>query len=358
MKLPSLKIGDITAKIPIIQGGMGACISLSSLASAVANEGGIGVISAVHPGFKESDFQTNNIEANARALKNEIRKAKKLSPNGIIGINIMVAMKNYRKYIEAALEEKIDIIISGAGLPLELPAIVKGSTTKIIPIVSSSKAALVITKMWDRKHQMVPDAIIVEGCDAGGHLGFSLEELKSDNPPKLLDIVKEVKTILDTFCKKYNKDIPVIAAGGIFDGKDIAQALKAGASGVQMGTRFVATKECDADINFKNAYINAQKEDVIIVKSPVGMPGRAINNKFLERLKAQEKLSRQRCYSCIKTCNPAETPYCISEALLEAVKGNIDNGLIFAGSKVYKINEIVSVKNLINELIMGAENEF
>lgn len=357
MKLPSLKIGDITAKLPIIQGGMGACISLSSLASAVANEGGIGIISAVHPGFKEPDFETNNVEANIRGLKKEIQKAKKISPNGIIGMNIMVAMKNYDKYVKAALEENIDIIISGAGLPLDLPKLTKGTSTKIIPIVSSAKAALVIAKMWDRKNNVTPDAVVVEGCDAGGHLGFSLEELNSDNPPKLLDIVKEVKEVLKSFCKKYNKNIPVIAAGGIFDGKDIVEALKAGADGVQMGTRFVATHECDADINFKNAYVNAKKEDVIIVKSPVGLPGRAINNKFLEKLKIDGKLSKNGCYSCIRTCNPAETPYCISQALLEAVKGNIDNGLIFAGANVYKIKEIITVKKLIEYIIKETENE-
>lgn len=355
MKLPSLKIGNITAKIPIIQGGMGACVSMSSLASAVANEGGIGIISAVHPGFREANFKTDNVEANVVGLKKEIRRAKQLSPNGLLGINIMVAMNNYKTYVEAALEENIDIIISGAGLPLELPSITKGTNTKIIPIVSSAKAALVIAKMWDRKQNVAPDAIIVEGSEAGGHLGFSPEQL--ENPQKLLDIVKEVKEVIKSFAQKYNKDIPIIAAGGIYDGKDIVKALKAGASGVQMATRFVATDECDAHINFKKAYINATKDDVVVIKSPVGMPGRAIKNKFLERLQADGKIKRSGCFNCIKTCNPNQTPYCISEALLEAVQGNIDNGLIFAGSNVYRINEIVSVKQLINTLVMEAENE-
>lgn len=355
MKLPSLKIGDITAKIPIIQGGMGACVSMSSLASAVANEGGIGIISAVHPGFREANFKTDNVKANVVGLKKEIRRAKQLSPNGILGINIMVAMNNYKTYVEAALEEDIDIIISGAGLPLELPSMTKGTNTKIIPIVSSAKAALVITKMWDRKQNVIPDAIIVEGSEAGGHLGFSPEQL--ENPQELLDIVKEVKEVIKSFAQKYNKDIPVIAAGGIYDGKDIVKALRAGAAGVQMATRFVATDECDAHINFKNAYINATKDDVVVIKSPVGMPGRAIKNKFLEKLQAEGQIKRSGCFNCIKTCNPNQTPYCISEALLEAVQGNTDNGLIFAGSNVYKINEIVSVKQLINTLVMEAENE-
>lgn len=355
MNLPSLTIGDITAKIPIIQGGMGACVSMSSLASAVANEGGIGIISAVHPGYKENDFYTNNVAANVRGLKKEIKKAKQLAPNGVLGINIMVAMNNYKTYVEAALEENIDIIISGAGLPLDLPSITKGTNTKIIPIVSSAKAALVIAKMWDRKQKVAPDAVIVEGSKAGGHLGFSIEQLQ--NPQKLLDLVKEVKQVIQPFAQKYNKDIPVIAAGGIYDGKDIANALKSGAAGVQMATRFVATDECDAHINFKNAYINAKEEDVIIIKSPVGMPGRAIKNKFLQRLERDGKIAKSNCFNCIKTCNPSQTPYCISEALLQSVKGNTDDGLIFAGSNVYKINEIVSIKQLINTLITEAEKE-
>lgn len=353
MELPSLKIGDITAKIPIIQGGMGARISLSSLASAVANEGSIGIISAVYPGYDEPDFKTDNLTANLRGLKKEIQKARELSPNGIIGVNIMVAMNNYDKFVKAALDENIDIIISGAGLPLELPTIAKGYNTKLVPIVSSAKAALVISKMWDRKQNTVPDAIVVEGYKAGGHLGFSTEDLK--NPKDLLIIVKEVKEIIKPFEQKYNKQIPVIAAGGIFDGKDIADALKAGADGVQMATRFVATKECDVNIKFKQAYINAQEEDVIVIKSPVGMPGRAIKNKFLNQLEKDGNIPKTGCFNCIRTCNPSQTPYCISEALLKSAIGDIDNGLIFAGSNVYKIKQIVTVKELIDELVNEAK---
>lgn len=355
MKLPSLKIGDLEAKVPIIQGGMGARVSLSKLAAAVANEGGIGVISAVYPGYNEPDFETNNLCANLRGLKNEINKAKTMAPNGIIGVNIMVAMNNYDKFVEAALEQNVDIIISGAGLPLNLPILAKNTKTKLAPIVSSAKAALVILKMWDRKQNVAPDMIIVEGYKAGGHLGFSDEELK--NPKELLDIVREVKEVIKPFSAKYNKMIPVIAAGGIYDGKDIADAVKSGASGVQMATRFVATEECDVDIEFKKAYINASQEDIVVIKSPVGMPGRAIKNKFLDRLNQNGKITKTKCYNCIKTCNPNETPYCITEALLESAKGNIDNGLIFAGSNVYKIKSITTVKELINELIVEAEKE-
>lgn len=354
MKLPSLKIDNLTAKIPIVQGGMGACVSMSSLASAVANEGGIGIISAVHPGYREPDFRTDNVAANIRGLKNEIHRARELSKDGIIGMNIMVAMNHYKEYVNTAVEQNIDIIISGAGLPLDLPAFTKGSNVKLVPIVSSAKAASVISRMWDRKHNVVPDAIVVEGSEAGGHLGFSMEELQ--HPKKLLDIVKEVKEVVYSFSQKYNKEIPVIAGGGIFDGKDIAEALKAGASGVQMATRFVATEECDIDIEFKKAYVNAKKEDVIVIKSPVGMPGRAINNKFLKELAVKGKIEKSGCFNCIKTCNPSETPYCISEALLKSVEGDIENGLIFAGSNVYRIDKITTVKELICELAKEVES--
>lgn len=349
MKLPHLKIGELVAELPIIQGGMGIGVSRSNLASAVANEGGIGVISGVQIGFEEEDFETNNKEANLRALRSEIRKARKLSPLGIIGLNLMVAMNNYKEMAKAAVEEGIDIIISGAGLPTELPNLVKGSKTKAAPIVSSAKAAMVITKLWDHKFSCIPDLVVVEGPEAGGHLGFSLEELNEENKPKLLDIVKEVLKVLKPYEEKYKKIIPVVAGGGIYSGEDIARAINAGAAGVQMATRFVATEECDANINYKMAYINSNKEDLRIVKSPVGMPGRAIANSFLNKLE-NGKIAVKKCYNCLKPCDPTNTPYCISKALLEAVKGNVEEGLIFTGSNAYKLDKIVTVKELMKEL--------
>lgn len=354
MKLPPLKIGNLFAAVPIIQGGMGVGVSRSRLASAVANEGGVGVISAVQIGFEEPDFETNTKEANIRALRNEIRKAKELSPNGIIAVNIMVAINNYKEMVNVSVEENIDLIISGAGLPTDLPNLVKDSNTKIAPIVSSGKAAMVITKLWDRKYSYIPDLVVVEGPEAGGHLGFSLEQLTTENKPKLLDIVRDVIEALKPFEKKYNKSIPVVAAGGVYNGKDIAECLSVGAAGVQMATRFVATKECDAHINYKMAYINSCKDNIEIVKSPVGMPGRAIHNPFLDKLEGG-RLPVRKCYDCLKPCEPANTPYCISKALIEAVKGNIDEGLIFSGSNAYKLDKIVTVKELINELISEVE---
>lgn len=354
MKLPVLKIGELVAKVPIIQGGMGVGVSLHKLASAVANEGGIGVISGIQIGFNEPDFETNTNEANIRALKNEIKMARELSPHGILGVNLLVAMNNYRESVIAAVEEKIDIIISGAGLPNGLPELVKNSNTKIAPIVSSGKAAAVISKLWDRRYSYAPDMIVVEGTEAGGHLGFSEEQLKEENKPLLSDIIKDVIEAVRPYAERYNKNIPVIAAGGIFTGADIANHLRAGASGVQMATRFVATEECDAHINFKMAYVNSKKEDIQLVKSPVGMPGRAIRNEFIQKIEAG-RLSVDKCYNCLKPCDAVTTPYCISKALINAVRGNIQEGLIFTGSNSYLINKIVTVKELINELVIEAE---
>ncbi|MFS1518827.1 nitronate monooxygenase [Bacillus sp. SM2101] len=354
MKLPQLFLGNLTASVPIIQGGMGVGVSRSRLASAVANQGGIGIISGSQIGFTEPDFATNNLAANIRSLKREIRRARELSPNGIIGVNFLVAMKNYKELALTAVEEKVDLIVSGAGLPKSLPEIVKGTKTKIAPIVSSGKAAKLITRMWDKKYNYLPDLVIVEGPDAGGHLGFTLDELRANPKIELTEIVKEVKDALSSFQEKYKKPIPIIAAGGVFDGSDIAKYLKAGASGVQMGTRFVATKECDADINFKEAYINSKSEDIQLVKSPVGLPGRAITNKFVKKTEAGN-IPVQKCYDCLIPCNPKSTPYCITTALIEAANGKLENGLIFSGSNAHRLKEIVSVQQLMTQLVSEAE---
>lgn len=353
VNLPQLNINGKTTSIPIIQGGMGVGVSLSNLASAVANAGGIGIISGVQIGFREEDFETNTKKANMRALAKEIRRAKNLSPNGIIGANLMVAINNYKDMVKVAVDEKVDLIISGAGLPKDLPSFVKGTDTKIAPIVSSAKAASLITKLWLRRYDYLPDLIIVEGPDAGGHLGFTVEELQGSTP-LLEDILKDVITAIKPFEESKRRKIPIIAAGGIFDGKDISKFIKLGADGVQMGTRFVATHECDAPIEFKKAYINSTKENIGIISSPAGMPGQAIINPFIKRIQAErEKVSK--CYNCLTPCNPLTTQYCISKALINAVKGDIDNGLVFIGKNGYRLHEIVSVKELIEELLVEIE---
>src|SRR3712207_2956956 len=268
----------------------------------------------------------------------------------------MMATNCYEEYVRTIVEEKIDIIISGAGLPLDLPKLVQGSSVKIAPIVSSAKAAKVICKSWDRKYHTCPDLIIVEGPMAGGHLGFHKEDIS--NSISLLDeIAVDVKDSIQSYGKKYNKYIPVVAAGGVFDGNDIARLLNLGLDGVQIGTRFVATEECDANYALKEAYVNAKKEDIQIVSSPVGMPGRAVRNKFIEDI--EKNPQNVKClYNCLKPCNPSSAPYCISQSLINATLGYIDEGLIFTGSNVYKINEIVSVKDLMRELINDAEIKF
>ena len=349
MNFNSLKIGNLIAPIPIIQGGMGIGVSSSNLASAVANAGGIGIISAAQLGYNEDDFEKKPLEANLRALKKHITLAKAKAVNGIIGINAMVASSNYEEHIKVAIEAGVDLIISGAGLPTMLPKIVKGSSVKIAPIVSSLKAAKVILKLWDRHDNIAPDLVVIEGPKAGGHLGFKVEELEDEN----LDFDKIVSEIIDEtkkYAEKYNTEIPVVVAGGVFDGYDIAKYLKLGANGVQMATRFVVTEECDASQAFKDAYLNCSKEDVQIVKSPVGMPGRAIRNPFVKRtLTEKEKITH--CYNCLTPCNPANTPYCISKALINAVNGNLDDGLIFCGENASRLTKMTTVKELMDELV-------
>jgi len=354
MKIPKLDISGLIATIPIIQGAMGIGVSGYKLAASVANEGGIGVIAGVNIGYREPDFKTNTFKANLRAIKSEIKKVRELSPEGIIGMNFMVAMNNYNELVRAAVEEGIDLIISGAGLPTKLPELIKGFKTRISPIVSSAKATKVILKYWDMHYGKTADMIIVEGPEAGGHLGFSEENLNNKNKLSVIDIVKEVIEVIRPFQEKFKTKIPVIAAGGIFTGKDIAECLKAGASGVQMATRFVATNECDADIKFKEEYVKAVKDDIVIINSPVGMPGRALNNKFIKKV-AEYGDEIKNCFQCLKGCNPKVAPYCISTALINSVSGDVDNGLVFVGSNVYRVDKIVPVKELIAELVHDAE---
>ena len=349
MQFPSLKIGDLVSRIPIIQGGMGVGISLSSLASAVANEGGIGVIACAMPGIHEPDIITDSVQANLRVLKREIRRAKELT-KGILGVNIMVAMTDFSELVKTSLREKIDVIFSGAGLPLDLPGYLKeGMKTKLVPIVSSGRAAKIICQKWLAKFNYLPDAFVVEGPKAGGHLGFKAEQL--DDPQFCLEnLVKDVLQAVKAFETDQDKTIPVIAAGGVFTGADIHKFLTLGASGVQMGTRFVATHECDADPAFKQAFVDAREEDLVVIKSPVGLPGRAIRNEFISRVN-EGKTKPFKCpYHCIKTCDHKKSPYCIAIALGNAKKGKLKNGFAFAGQNAFRVDKIISVKELIRSL--------
>jgi nitronate monooxygenase len=348
--IKELNIGMFSAKIPIIQGGMGVRISLSGLSSAVANEGGIGVIATAGIGITEPDSFSNYLGANIRVLKEEIHKAREKT-KGILGINILGVLSNYSDMVKTAISEKIDIIFTGAGLPLTLPQFLqKSDNTALVPIISSGRAAKIIAEKWYTNFKYIPDAFVVEGPLAGGHLGFKREQIEDKNFT-LEKIVTEVIAEVDFLEEKFKKKIPVIAAGGIYSGADILKFFKLGASGVQMATRFVATHECDASDEFKNEYVKAQESDITIIKSPVGLPGRAIFNDFIKDVNEGMKKPYKCPYHCIRTCDYTNSPYCIALALVNAQRGYLKNGFVFAGANVPKINKIISVKELINSLI-------
>ena len=355
-KWPPISLGDKQIKIPLIQGGMGVGISRSKLAGAVAAEGGIGIISTAQIGYDEENFENDQAECNLRAIGKHIRCAKEIAGgNGLVGANIMVALKHYKEHVMAAVAAGADVIISGAGLPVKLPEYIgKACRTKIAPIVSSRRAADIILKMWARRYDRTADFIVIEGPKAGGHLGFSNEELQNMENIDYDTEIKEIIGCTKEYEKKYNTHIPVIVAGGIFDHYDIIHAIELGADGVQIASRFVATKECDASEEYKKAYIDAKEEDIKIIKSPVGMPGRAIRNEFIKRVE-KENQPVLKCYNCMKKCNPKEVPYCITKALVDAVNGDINNGLIFCGANVGRINEMTTVHELMEELINPKE---
>jgi len=347
-----LKIGNLKIKTPVIQGGMGVCISLSGLASAVANEGGVGVISAVGIGMTETGYRNNFRECNKIALRKEIRKAKQKS-DGVLGVNIMLAVSDFDDLLRISLEEKVDIVFLTAGLPLKKPdidfEILENTSTKFIPKVSSARAASLIFNHWDDKYNRIPDGIVVEGPLSGGHLGFRRKVLESDIIP-LSSLIKDTIKELELLSLKYEKKIPVIAAGGIYTGKDMFEIMEAGASAVKMGTRFVTTQECDASDQFKKNYLKCNKEDITLIDSPVGLPGRVISNKFVQQIKQGIQKPVNCPWKCLKTCNFATVSFCIAEALFNAAKGNFHSGFSFAGAKAYLAKEIISVHDTFRNL--------
>jgi nitronate monooxygenase len=350
-EFPALKIGDRIVPLPIIQGGMSVGISLAGLASAVAREGGIGVIGTAGIGMLEFEPSTRFVEKNNDALRKEIHKARELSNGlGLLGVNIMVALSNFTDLARTAIEEGIDVIFAGAGLPLNLPALATDRMpTKLVPIVSSGRAARIIAKRWTEKYNYVPDAFVLEGPLAGGHLGFKLEHI-ADPEYGLEKLLPEVLIEARRLEDHYGKSVPVIAAGGIYTGADIYRFLQMGASGVQMATRFVTTHECDAAIEFKQAYLAARPEDIVIIKSPVGLPGRAVRNAFIDDVNAGNRKPFKCPYHCIITCDVAKSPYCIALALVNAQQGRLDNGFAFCGSNAHRATEIISVKELVSAL--------
>lgn len=348
--MKKLNIGNLSIPVPIIQGGMGVGISLSGLASAVANEGGVGVISAAGLGVLYKNLSKNYLEASILGLKEELRKAREKT-RGVVGVNIMVALSNFTDLVKTAIAEKADIIFAGAGMPLNLPSFLqKDSVTKLVPIVSSGRAAKLICEKWQAIYNYLPDALVVEGPKAGGHLGFKNEQI-DDEHYKLENILPEVLGEVREIESKYEKKIPVIVAGGIYSGDDIRNFMEMGADGVQMGTRFVTTTECDASDVFKQTYIDAHEEDIEIIKSPVGMPGRAIFSNFIQKIKEGAKQPKVCPFHCIKTCDISKSPYCIITALYNAFKGNMENGYAFAGANAFKATRIMSVKETFRSLL-------
>lgn len=348
--MKNLKIGEKLTRFPLIQGGMGVGVSLGRLAGTVAKEGGIGIISSAQIGYREKDFDQDPAAANIRAIADEMKKAREISPGGIIGYNIMTALKEHAAHVKAAVKAGADLIISGAGLPTDLPALTEGSDTKIAPIVSTEKSANVILKYWDRKYKRTADLVVIEGPEAGGHLGFKVEELSAYTEESYdLEIMKIIRAVR-TYAEKYGKEIPVVVAGGIYDSRDVRKVMDLGADGVQVATRFVTTEECDADIRYKEAYIQVSQEDIRIVKSPVGMPGRAIMNPLMETVMEGGRIPHSPCHRCLAKCSPSEIPYCITDSLIEAVRGNIEKGLLFCGAKAWKAERIETVREVVQAL--------
>ena len=348
-----LNIGGLIAPVPIVQGGMGIGVSLSGLASAVANQGGIGVISAVAIGMIDPDYKKNFRQSNLISLRKEIQTAKSLT-KGIIGVNIMMAVSDFDNLLTASLEEKVDIVFVGAGLPFgEIFEQFKTSTSKFVPIVSSARAAKIIFQHWAEKFGRVPDAVVIEGPLAGGHLGFKKAAVVSPelNLTELTNIVKETVEILKPFEEQFNIEIPIIAGGGVYTGADIYEVLQAGAKGVQMGSKFVTTTECDVDESFKKVYLESKEEDITIIDSPVGLPGRVISNDFVKAIQNGEQKPVKCPWKCLKYCDFNKVQFCVAEALFNAARGDFSKGFAFSGAKGFKAKSIISVKETIRELV-------
>ena len=352
MSLPRLTIGDLSLELPIIQGGMGVGVSRAGLASAVSARGGLGVIASVGLNPPGADRYTYE-EGSRQAVLDEILKVKRLGLP--VGVNVMVALSNYRSLVEASVEAGADVILSGAGLPLRLPAYTEGSNTKLVPIVSSGRAAELVCKTWVKRFGRIPDAIVVEGSLAGGHLGFAYQELVDGTAAPLDVLVRDVLVVAERYGQEHGKPVPVIAAGGIFTGRDIATFLNIGAAGVQMGTRFVGTHECDASDAYKQSYLDATKEDVALILSPVGLPARVVKNAFVESSLKGEKRRFSCNYKCLITCNAATANYCIADALVSSSVGDMANGFAMCGQNAYRVDKLVSVEELMRELTTEAE---
>jgi nitronate monooxygenase len=358
--LPTLQIGQHIARHPIIQGGMGIRISGANLAAAVANAGGIGIISAVGLGFSSPYFNPDTpnkaerrrqfFEANRLALIDMLKQARALSPTGIIGINSMVAARDHATLVRTAAAQGVNLIIAGAGLPLHLPAYTASfPEVALVPIVSSVRAATLICRKWERQFGRHPDGFVVEDPrTAGGHLGAKPEDLEQPE----LGLESVVARLVRYLREDLGAPIPVIAAGGVWSHADIRRMLALGASGVQIGTRFITTYECDADPRYKAFHLQAQPEDVVLVESPVGMPGRALRNTFVERVATRSSQPSGDCLNCLQVCKfrDRQETFCILKALNRAAQGDVEQGLVFSGSSAGRVRQLVHVADLMAEL--------
>lgn len=347
-----MKLGNRELALPLIQGGMGVGVSMGGLAGAVAAQGAMGTLSTADAGWNEPDFAAHPQQANLRALRREVQRAKRLAAGaGLVAVNAMVATRQYADSVRTALEAGADAIVSGAGLPLELPALAEGFEALLAPIVSGPRAAQLICRTWAKRYGRVPDFVVLEGCQAGGHLGFEEADLLSGRCAPLSRLIPEVLAALRPFEEKFGRAIPLFCAGGVATGAEMARCTRLGAAGAQLATRFIATEECDAGQGYKDVLLEARPEDLRIIHSPVGMPGRAVNSPLVQRLAAGMRQPPAHCSGCIKSCRPAETPFCITHALIEAVKGNWEEGLFFSGSRVDLVDRMRTVPDLIDELM-------
>lgn len=347
-----MKLGNRELALPLIQGGMGVGVSMGGLAGAVAAQGAMGTLSTADAGWNEPDFAAHPQQANLRALRREVQRAKRLAAGaGLVAVNAMVATRQYADSVRTALEAGADAIVSGAGLPLELPALAEGFEALLAPIVSGPRAAQLICRTWAKRYGRVPDFVVLEGCQAGGHLGFEEADLLSGRCAPLSRLIPEVLAALRPFEEKFGRAIPLFCAGGVATGAEMARCTRLGAAGAQLATRFIATEECDAGQGYKDVLLAARPEDLRIIHSPVGMPGRPVNSPLVQRLAAGMRQPPAHCSGCIKSCRPAETPFCITHALIEAVKGNWEEGLFFSGSRVDLVDRMRTVPDLIDELM-------
>lgn len=350
MNFSPLSIGSHIARLPIVQGGMGVGVSLSGLAGAVAAAGGVGTISGIHPGYRAPNFQADPYRANCEAIGEELARARKIAPGGVIGFNFMTVMNHYDDYVREALAQGADFIVSGAGLPTGLAKLAAGAGAAILPIVSSARALKLIVKRWLQADRL-PDAVVVEGPLAGGHLGFAYDDMVAGTEAPLESCLADVLDYVHTLEAAHGVTIPVIAGGGVRTHADTVRLMDLGAAGVQVGTRFVTTAECDAHPAFKQAYLDARPEDVRIIKSPVGLAARAIDGPLLRRADAEGRIPVSHCYQCMGHCKPAETKYCISQALIDAVSGH--EGLVFCGAGASGLHALSTVPAVISDLLNG-----